>query len=212
MRKQISVAVVLSGFALAAAAQTGARLTLPTNSRQEGHFRFANMCPNTQTYRAITDPPVEWLHIESPTTNADSGTSFSVGVMVDSAGLRMGPYKTSLRVICASCAVSDPPCFDVPKDFPLEVIVANVAVAGEFEPIIPPPPVIPRTDPPKIPEPYVPPAAPPQHRYVFIPVVGGGLLLVAMAGMVFAMRALASSRRGEFEDASAESHRHHVRR
>lgn len=217
MRKHAVSAVVIAGsLAAMAAAQSGARVTLPPNGWQSTQAPFVNHCQDVESYRVSTDPPAEWLRFEPATVNAPSGTAFGVQITARAGKHALGKYTTSLRAICISCAVTNSPCLQPAQAFPVEMTVANVGIAGAFEPILDTPSRAAAVTRSTIPMPkvYVPPApaAPAINKY--IPAIGGTLLFLAAIGMLVGLRALGSGRKVHLVSGSmgAESERHQVRR
>jgi hypothetical protein len=220
MRQGVTIAAMVWSLAAPAAAQWGARVTLPPHSRQSGKFHFANGCGNGQTFKASVDPSANWLHFEPATADVPPGSSSEVQVEVDAGNRALGTYHSTLKVYCATCAASDPPCFQNAMEFALELTVANVAKPSEFALITPPPreearPSSARSDGDAgRPTPFVPAEPAPQRPSWFVPVVGGGALAVGAVGLVLSLRALWPKRGfGPVDGESAvESERHRVQR
>jgi hypothetical protein len=216
MRREVTAAAILLGLAAGAGAQTGTRITLRPNTRQTGQFPLANTCSSGQTFNLTTQPPADWLRLEPSTAIVGPNSSFQARLTVSAANRALGSYRTAVRVVCMSCAASDPPCPLDAKELPIELTVANVGTPGDFETIPDSPAAVPATTPLQAeqPMPYIPPEAPrPSGKRVFL-LVAGGLLAMGLIGGVFALRALtmgpkATIVRGKL---SAESERHQVRR
>jgi hypothetical protein len=216
MRRDVTTAAILLGLAAAAAGQTGSRITMPPNTRQTGQFPLTNTCPSSQTFKLSSQPPADWLRLEPSTVNVAPNSSSRVQVTVSAANRALGSYRTAVKMVCVSCAASDPPCLMDAKDFPIELTVANVAKPGDFETIPDSPAAVPATTPPHAeqPMPYISPEQPrPSGNRVFLP-MAGALLAMGLIGMVFAVRALTVGRKAPFANGepSAESERHQVRR
>jgi hypothetical protein len=221
MRYPLAIAAILLGLAATAAAQSGAKVTIPPHSQQSIAFPLANRCPSAETFKVSTQPETDWLRFEPATVDVRSGTSFVVRLTAISSNHAAGTYRTAVKVICASCAASNPPCFASATEFPVELTVANVAKPGEFEPIADAanPAADTRTAAGSRPVLYIPPDPPPPSGNRWIAAAGGGLLLVGAGVMIFAIRALTSGRKlrpliGQTSagELSAESERHQVRR
>jgi hypothetical protein len=104
-----------------------------------------------------------------------------------------------------------------PREIPLEMTVAGVRTAGEFQPIpepIPDSPAAVSATPDPQPMPYIQPEQPqPSGNRVFL-LVAGALLAVGLVGIVFAILSLTVGRKGRVPngEVSPESERHQVRR
>jgi len=190
---------------------------MPPNARQSGQFPFTNNCPTNQVFKVSAEPPADWLRYEPPLVLVGAGMAFGVTVTANTAGNRAaGTYRTALKVVCASCAGSDPPCLQDARDFAVHLTVANVRAPGQFEPMATPTRAAPA--PKAAPEKLLPvvteaePGRPAFERYA-VP-VGGGLLAAGAIGVVAAMRGLAERRtaRNAGGQSGAESERHQVRR
>jgi len=216
MRKEFITATILLSLPAAAAAQTGTRITMPPNSRQTGQFPLTNTCSSSQTFKLSSQPPVDWLRLEPSTVNIAPNSSSQVQVTVSAANRALGGYRTAVKMVCMSCAASEPPCLMDAKDSPIELTVANVAKPGDFETIPDSPAAVPATAPHHAaqPIPYIPSEEqrPPANR-VFL-LVAATLLATGLAGMVFALRSLTVGRKAPIVsgELSAESERHQVRR
>lgn len=213
MRKRLAIAAFLCILTAVAAAQSGADITMPPNARQTGRFQFSNNCLSGQTFRVAAEPQAEWLRFEPATVNVGPDTSFAVSVTVNTTGNRApGTYRGNLKVFCASCAASEPPCLQEAKEFAINLTVANVRIPGEFQPIAEAPPPAPAPIPKKMsPAPFTPPDPPRRSFDRFIPFIGGGLLVVGAIGIVLALRGLLSGRAANGV-LGAESERHQVGR
>jgi hypothetical protein len=211
-----TAAAIIWSLAATAAAQSGAKVTMPPDSRQTGRFPFLNSCPTAQMFKVSAQPPADWLRFDPATVEAAPGISFMVRVTANSANRAVGTYRTTLSLICASCAASNPPCLQNAKELPIELAVANVRMPGEFEPIHRPPSPIGMDNPATAQRtvPYIPPVAPPPPANRFIPIFAAALLAVGALVLIFAMRALAPGRKVRLvsDEMSAESQRHQVRR
>jgi len=197
MRKRVTTIVFLGCLAVTAAAQSGAEITMPPNSRQMGQFPFTNSCPTIQTFQVTAAPPAPWLRFEPSTANVRPDTSFGVQVLVNTSGIgKLGKYRTSLRVVCSSCAGAKEPCLQDAKELPIDLTVANVKSPGEFEPTAEPTPAPP---PPKQESAAAGPVAlisPEPLRFMHLPVlpmVGFGLLVAGSIAMLLAVRGLSST-------------------
>jgi hypothetical protein len=223
MSKRVTVAISLGCLAAAANAQSGAQITMPPNARQTGLFSFANQCGSAQTYKASAEPPTDWLRLDPATIAAQPDATFGVRVTVHTTDSHQpGSYRSSLKLVCVSCAASDPPCLQVAKDLPIVLTVANVKVPGEFLPMMEahapvtvektqaaaPQPITPDT-----PQPITP-DTPQPSRPRLLPWVAFGLSAVGVMGaMVAALSML--NRRAKHRTvrvSGAESERHQVRR
>jgi hypothetical protein len=195
MRKRVTAIVFLGSLAATAAAQPGAEITMPPNSRQMGQFPFANNCPTSQRFQVSAAPPAPWLRFEPSTIIVAPGTSFAVQVLVNTSSLHtLGAYRTSLRVVCSSCAGADQPCLQDAKEFPIELTVADVKSPGEFEPTAAPAPPQPAKPEISAPRP-VALISPEPPRFTHLPVlavVGFGLLAAGLITLLLAVRGLSS--------------------
>ena len=215
MRHPLAIALILSGLP-AAAAQSGAKVTLPPHSGQSRAFPFANICPSTQTFKVSAQPETDWLRFEPATADVAPGASFLVRLTAHSGDRAAGTYRAVVKVICATCAAGDPPCFQGASEFPVELTVAKGGTPGEFEPIadVPDPAAAAQASAGSRPIPYIPPDPPPPSGNRWFVVAGGGLLVVGAGVMVFAIYALTSGRklRPAAGELNPESERHQVRR
>jgi hypothetical protein len=110
-------------------------------------------------------------------------------------------------MVCASCAVSEPPCFEIAQEVPVSLTVSGIQGPGRFEPAPPAPAPSP---PPSVVEnpkfagasrnngmaPSLAPATltpaapdPPQSRGRVPLLAGGGLLIAGVAGALMAAKA-----------------------
>jgi hypothetical protein len=215
MRREVTTAAILLGLAAGAAAQTGTRITMPPNARQTGQFPLANTCPSSQTFKLTSQPPADWLRLEPSTVNIAPNSSSQVRLTVSTANRALGGYRTAVKMVCMTCAASEPPCLQDAKDFPVELTVANVGTPGDFETIPDSPAAVPVATPRQAqPMPDIPPEEPrPSGNRVFL-LAAGGFLAMGLIGMVFAVRALTVGRKAPIANGelSAESERHQVRR
>ena len=216
MRKRVTTAAFLLGLAATAPAQSGAEITMPPNSHQEGLFTFANNCLSGQTYKVTAESPADWLRVVPPTVDVRPDSSFNVRVTVNTPhNLALGKYRGSMTVVCATCAAGEPPCLQDARDFPIGLTVANVKTPGEFQPIAAPEasPLGAATESGR-PAPYIPPDPPPPGLERFVPLFGGAVLAIGAVGLLLAMRGLSSGRTERMADGRmrAESERHQVRR
>jgi len=188
---------------------------MPPDSRQTGRFPFLNSCPTAQMFKVSAQPPADWLRFDPATVEAAPGISFILRLMANSGNRPPGTYRTTVQLICVSCAASNPPCFQNAKELSVELTVANVRMPSEFEPIFdsPAPAAAPASTA-QPPAPYVPPDPPPPSANRLIPVFAGALVVVGALGMVSAVWALSSGREVRLVSGrmSVESERHQVRR
>lgn len=217
MRHILTISAILGSLAPLAAAQSGAEVTVPAHSQQSRAFPFANICSTVETFKVTAQPETDWLRFEPAMADVQPGTPFVVHLTANSGNHAPGAYHASMKVLCASCAVSDPPCFQSVTDFPVRMTVANIAFPGEFEPVAGAanPATMSELAAASRPALYIPPAAPPPSSgNTWFAVVGGGLLLVGVSVMVLAISALKSDRKLQpaIGGMSAESERHRVRR
>ena len=220
MRHSILIAAMLASLVRIAAAQPGAKVTIPPHSHQSREFPFANICPAVETFKVATEPETDWLRSEPAIIDVQPGATFIVRLTANSGNHAPGTYRAAVKLMCVSCAASNPPCFQSATEFPVQLTVANVEFPGEFEPITAASPsaAYPLTAGESTtrshPAPYVPPAPRPPAGSGLIAVVGGGLLLVGTGVMVLAILALRSNSklRPAIGDITAESQRHQVRR
>jgi hypothetical protein len=216
MRRDATTAAILVGLAAGAVAQTGTRITLPPNTRRTGQLPVTNTCPSSQSFKLSAQPPADWLHLQQSTLDVGPNSSFQTRLTVSADNRALGSYRTAVKVVCISCAASEPPCGLDAKEFPIELTVANVGTPGDFETIPDSPAAVPATTPRQTAPPvrYIPPEEPrPSGNRVFL-LVAGGLLTMGLIGAVFALRALSLGRKapGPSGEPSAESERHQVRR
>ncbi|HUB78120.1 MAG TPA: hypothetical protein VMB03_04940 [Bryobacteraceae bacterium] len=216
MRHPIVIAAILAGIAPMAQTQSGAKVTIPPHSQQSAEFPFANICPTAETFKVSAEPAADWLRFEPSTIDVQPGTSFVVRLTANSGNHAAGTYRSGLRIICASCAASNPPCFESVTDLPVQLTVANVSFPGSFEPLAGAanPGAVTQHSAISQPAPYIPPEAPRTSRNVWFAVVAGGLLLIGAVVLILAVYALRSDRkfRPATGELSAESERHQVRR
>ena len=216
MRRDVTTAAILLGVAAAAAGQTGTRIAMPPNTRQTGRFPLTNTCTSSQTFKLSSQPPADWMHLEPSTVNIAPNSSSQVQLTVSATNRALGGYRTAVKMVCMSCAASEPPCLMDGKDFSVELTVANVAKPGDFETIPDSPAAFPATAPPHAaqPMPYIPSEEqrPPANRFFVL--VAAALLATGLIGAVFALRALTVGRKAPIVsgELSAESERHQVRR
>jgi len=216
MRREVTTAAILLGLAAGAGAQNGTRISLPPNARQTSQFPFANTCSSGQMFKVSSQPPADWLSLEPSTVNVGPNSSFQTRLTVSAANRELGSYHTTVKVVCMSCAASDPPCPLDAKEFPIELRITNIGTPGSFETIPAPPAAVPATTPRQTaqPMPYIPPEEPsPSGNRVFL-LVAAALLAMGLIGAVFAVRALTAGRKAPSAsgELSAESERHQVRR
>ena len=158
MRKLITIIAFLSSLAATTSAQSGAEITMPPHASQSGLFPFSNKCLTAQTFKISAVPPEDWLRFEPASVGVGADSSFAVRVTVSTSGNReLGKYRSSLMVICTSCAATEPPCLMDAREFAISLTVANVRAPGEFQPMA---------------EPSVPvPAVPPESARSTMPIV-----------------------------------------
>jgi hypothetical protein len=220
MRKRV-VSIFLRSLALgflgavSANAQPGVEISLPPNSHQTGQFTFANSCPTNQRFRVAAQPPAEWLQFDSPAVDVTPGNSFDFRFTVSTFGkIQPGNHRSSLVVVCTSCAGSDPPCLQTAQELPVSLTVGTTRSPGGFENTPSPAAATPSA----IPEPSgsptgaggngqnagaatsrpsttpgSPPASTPGNN-VLIPFAAGGLLFAGVAGGLLVARAKAASK------------------
>lgn len=217
MRKRVTTIAFLCSLTASAAVESGARISMPPNSQQTGRFSFANQCPSNQTFRVNAQPPADWLRFEPAIVNAGPNTSFDVRVTVKtSGGAKPGAFQSSIRVICASCVASEPPCIEEAAEFPIRLTVAEMKAPGDFEPIEASAAPASAAARPAAPNPAAPPAAPRRAIPRFLLLIAGGILAAAAIVIFLAIRELSATARIE-RDLQArrfpsESQRHRVRR
>jgi hypothetical protein len=213
MRKLLTASAFL--WSLAASAQSGAEITMPPHASQSGLFPFANRCLNAQAFKISAVPPEDWLKIEPATVRVGPDTSFAVRVTVNtSANLNLGKYRSSLMVVCTSCAATDPPCLQDAREFPIAMTIANVRAPGEFQPMATPSVPVPARTPEHVRIPIVPPDPPRSSRNRLLPFVALGLLATGVMVAIVALRGLFAVRATPevVREMRAESERHQVRR
>jgi hypothetical protein len=215
MRQRVTTAVFLWSLAGTAAAQSGAQVTMPPNSRQTGKFAFPNHCLSGQTFKVTAQPGADWMRFEPSTVDVGPNTSFGVQVTVSTGGNRKpGSYRSALMVVCATCAGANPPCFQEGKEFPISLTVANVKAPGDFEPTAEPQVAVPPMSREPAPMPAVVSPDPPRRtagRLVLW--IAGALLVAGVLGILFALFALSGrATRIAVGQMGAESERHQVRR
>jgi hypothetical protein len=191
--------LLLGMLPVTAAAQTGMQLTMAPNSRQTGRMTFANSCPTAQTFQLSVQPQVDWLRLEPAAVDVPANTTFDAQVTINTiADRRPGTRRSTVVMVCASCAASEPPCLQRAADFPVTVTVAGVAMPDVREPparpAVPPPPVNPIEQALAPPPPLaaVRPSAP--GLPAFVPVAAGALLVAASVVSLLAIRALSAHR------------------
>jgi len=139
MRTTVRTAFLWS-LAIMAAAQSGIEISMPPNSRQRGELTFANRCPTPETFQIGARPPVPWLSLDPTVVDVDPATSFAVQVTIrTSDDPKPGAKTTSVVAVCASCAVSQPPCFQSIQGAPLHLTVSGTGEPARFEIAAPPP-------------------------------------------------------------------------
>ena len=216
MPKGFTTAAILLSLAAGAGAQPGVKIAMPPNTRQTGQFPFANTCSSGQTFKLSSQPPAEWLRLDPSTVNVGADSSFDVTVRVNSGNRGLGTYRTAVKIICSTCAASEPPCLLDAREFPIEMTVAGVKTPGGFEPIRDSAAAVSATRPRQAaqPMPYIPPEQPQSSGNRVFVLVAGALLAMGLIGMVFAIRALTVGRKVRIVsgEMGAESERHQVRR
>jgi hypothetical protein len=216
MRKGLTAIAFLLSLAGTCWGQSGAAITMPRNSSQEEVFTFANSCPTREILRVSAQPHVDWLKMDSQPITAGPDTSFDVHVNVDTSGAKLGEYRASVVVICATCALIGQECLQPAKEVPISLTVANVDKPRALELTAdPPPPPRAPVEKKKMPA-LVIPADPPRAKGLrYLPLVGMGLLVLGSLGLLVAVLALTGSGRsvrtanGEM---TAETERHQIRR
>jgi len=216
MRKPVISAAIVYGIALSAAAQPGARVTLPPGAWQTGQLRFANNCPLAESFQVSVEPPADWLKIEPSTVNVGKDSPFDLQVTVHSREQALGTYRSAVKVFCSTCASNDPPCLLDATEVPIALTVANVGKPSAFEVIAQPgadpdsPKIVERTRP-KV---YIPPEPSRSRATVLVPLIGGAVLMVAAVGLFLAWRGLSAKQtiRAIEGELAAESERHQVKR
>lgn len=192
-------AILLSSLAAPGAAQSGAEITMPANSRQTAQFAFVNSCPTRQTFRITAEPPAEWLRFDPTSVDVERDRSFEVRVTVSTFVTRKpAVYRSKLRSVCASCAAGDPPCFQEATEFPIGLTIDNTRTTpGQFEPVAAPGDDPQPAQPDRAP---MPPLIRPQSvrpRKLDFPIAVAGLLAAGVAGIAVAARGLLSIRRAQ---------------
>jgi hypothetical protein len=214
----VTAIAFLCSLAAHAAVDSGARISMPPNSQRTGRFSFANRCPSNQTFRVTAQPPADWLRFEPATVNAGPHTSFDVRVTVRTSGrATLGAFQSSIRVICASCVASEPPCIEEAAEFPISLTVAQMKAPGDFEPIeVSAPPISAAGKPMAAPKPVGLPAAPRRAIPRFFLLIAGAILAAGAVVLFLAVRELSSAARTEralqARRFAPESERHRVRR
>jgi hypothetical protein len=219
MRKRATAIVFLCSLAGASWAQSGAEITMPRNWSQEEVFTFANSCPTREMFQVSAQPHVEWLKMDSKPITAGPDTSFNIHVTIDTSSNKLGKYRASVMVICATCALIGQECLQPAKEVPLSLTVANVdRPALELTADTPPapPPQVSGAKKEKPMPALVMPVDPPRARRLrYLPLVGLGVLLLGSIGLLLAVLALTGAGRGvrlSNGEMRAESERHQVRR
>src|SRR3984957_20550273 len=193
MRKLVTTVAFLGSLAASATAQSGAEITMPPKAEQSGLFPFANKCLTAQTFKISAVPPEDWLRVEPATVGVGPDSSFAVRVTVDTSGNRnLGKYRSSLMVVCTSCAATEPPCLLDSKEFPISLTIADVKAPGDFAPTAAPGGFVP-TAAPSVPLPaitaegvlprsMIQPDPPPSARKRLLLLVALGLLATGVMG------------------------------
>jgi hypothetical protein len=201
--------ILLGMLPVTAVAQPGMQITMAPNSRQTGRVSFANSCPSAQTFEVAVRPEVDWLRLEPATVDVPANTTFEVHVTINTiADRRPGTRRSTIAMVCASCAASDPPCLQGAADFPVTVTVAGVAMPEAREPPASPPHAVPATPVNPIqsalaaPPPLAAVRPPAAGLPAFVPIVAGALLVAGTVVSLLAIRALTTHR---------HTHRHRVR-
>jgi hypothetical protein len=218
MRKRASMSFLWI-LAASAAAQQRLEVRMPPNSRQAGQSAFANRCPSNQTYQVTALPAAGWLHLDPATVDVPGGTAFDVRITANTSGmLKPGTYQTSLMVLCATCASTDPPCLQGATELPITLTVADIKKPSEFELVADPAAPTSDVNPnnlvrrsPVLQEPVPPESVP--ARAPLMPLAAGGVLILGGLGVVLARKGKSSTRRrtrvAEAEE-TAETERHRV--
>lgn len=203
MRRPLKTAFLWS-LAITASAQSRLEISMAPNSRQAGRLTFANSCPTRQVFQVTAQPPVPWLNFDHSTVDADAGTSFDVQITTNTfAARKIANYQSSVVVACSTCAANEQPCFQNAQVVPIRLKIADLKTAGEFEWFAEPAPAAPadtggsRPDDSAVPS--LTPSGPPKTRGQFIPLAGGGLLAIGVAGALLAAKEKLSLRRAENE-------------
>jgi hypothetical protein len=216
VRKRVTAIAFLCSLTAHAAVDSGARISMPPNSQKTGRFSFVNHCPTNQTFRITAQPPADWLRFEPATVNARPNTSFDVRVTVKTSGrAKLGAFQSGIRVICAGCVASEPPCIEEAAEFPISLTVAEMKAPGDFEPIeVSAAPA--SATPTVAPKPAGLPAAPRRAIPRFFLLIGGAILAAGAVVLFLAVRELSSTARTEralqARRFAPESERHRVRR
>jgi hypothetical protein len=216
------VRVILTAFVLSltgsAFAQSGVEITMPRVGHQVGGFPFANKCGTDQTFEITAEPPAAWLDLQPRTVDVRASSSFDVQAKVNTTGnLPFGTYQSSVRIICATCAVNNPPCLQQATEVPVRLIVAEVAKPGAFTPIVPLAAPAATAEPqPKKPAPIVTLEMPAHDHPRLIAILAFAFLFVGlMAGAVALLGLSSRNRTPRFagpDQQPAETDRHRVRR
>jgi hypothetical protein len=218
MLKIIIRAAFFWSLTASAFAQSGAEITLSPNTRQDGLVPFANSCPTAQTYKVFAEPQEDWLRLEPSNVNVGPNSSFAVRVTANSTDRKLGTYRSTMMVVCSTCAATDPPCLQSARQFPVAMTVAHTTRVSSFTPMAPETPALPPPPPPaettRVPLIAPPPAAPPTPNRMLLPYIALAMLVVGLLGAVVALRGLMIVRapRIRSRHSSAESERHQVRR
>ena len=180
MLKVIARAALFWILTASTSGQSGAQFTLPPSSRQEGLVPFANNCPASQTYKISAGPLEHWLGVEPAAVDAGPNSSFAVR-KASSEALKFGTYRSTVMVVCASCAASEPPCM-------------QSAHAGAFTPAISGTPATPWVAPEAelASAPLILPALAPQsnNRTRLFSYIALGMLAIGLLGAVVALHGL----------------------
>jgi hypothetical protein len=153
MRKRL-ILVFAEGLALGclgsvwAQAQSGMELSLPPNSQRTAQFSFANSCPTEQRFRVTAQPAAEWLHFVDPATvDVKAGDSIDFRFTVRTSDkVTSDGRKSKLRVVCISCAGTEPPCLQSIREVPVILTIGSLGSVGNVE-AAPSPSLAPKTVP-----------------------------------------------------------------
>jgi hypothetical protein len=218
------VRVILATIFLTVAsyAQSGVEITMPRIGHQTGGFPFANRCAANETYQVASEPSIDWLELAPPTLEVRANSAFAVQVTVITSGkLSPGNYQGNVRVICASCAITNPPCLQPVIDLPVHLTVADVSKPGVFAPIVPPALPVPSvasipSAPKRVPVPIITFEMPTPEHQRLVALIAFAFLMVGGLGAAVALRGLASRQTARRlvmgEGPMVESERHRVRR
>jgi hypothetical protein len=203
MRIPVKTAFLWS-LAITAGAQSRLEISMPPDSRQAGRLTFANSCPTHQLFQVTAQPQVPWLSFDRSTVDADAGTSFDVQITTNTfATGKLGSYQSSVVVVCSTCAANEQPCFLNAQAVPIRLKVADIKTAGEFEWFAKPAPTTPADPGGSRPDesgvPSLMASDPSKTPGRFIPLAGGGLLAIGVAGALLAAKEKLSLRRAENE-------------